>query len=138
MAADPAYAHYRVERTLSDVGTEARKGLTREWPPRPRPGGRSPTYGDMATSPRFAVHDVVQILDRSGRSVWSTSFDLREDGERVETQLLDDVLHLDVDAFRAKYGLTGDLPEVAAPEPPPAGPGGGREGDVDWGDFGQR
>ena len=92
----------------------------------------------MATSPRFAVHDVVQIFDREGRSVWSTSFDLREDGERFETQLLDDVLHLDVDAFRAKYGLTEELPNVPAPEPPPAGPGGRRESDVDWGDFGQR
>ena len=136
--ADPAYAHYRVERTLSDVPPdEVRRDLKKEWPPPPRPGGESPTYRDMATSPRFAVHDVVQILDRDGLSVWSTSFDLRADGERFETQLLDDVLHLDVDDFRAKYGLTGTLPEAAA-EPPAGGPGGRREGDVGWGEFGQR
>jgi hypothetical protein len=135
--AEPAYAHYRVERTLSEVlPDEIRKGLKKEWPPRPRPGDRSPTGRDMATSPRFAVHDVIQILDREGRSVWSTSFDLREDGERFEAALLDDVLHLDVDTFRAKYGLTGALPDPPAPEPP-GGPGGRREGDVDWGEFGQ-
>ncbi len=92
----------------------------------------------MATSPKFAVHDVVQIFDRDGRSVWSTSFDLREDGERFETQILDDVLQLDVDAFRARYGLTAALPDPPTAEPPPGGPGGGREGDVDWGGFGQR
>jgi hypothetical protein len=138
MAADPTYAHYRVERTLSDVDAESRKDVRKEWPPRPRPGGRAPTYRDMATSPKFAVHDVVQILDREGRSVWSTSFDLRADGERFEAALLDDVLHLDVDEFRAKYGLTGDSPrDLEVPEGP-AGPGGAREGDVDWGDFGQR
>ena len=133
---DPAYAHYRVQRTLSDVEPESRKA--KEWPPRPRPGGRAPTYRDMATTPKFAVHDVVQIFDREGRSVWSTSFDLREDGERFETQILDDVLHLDVDAFRAKYGLIGELDDRSAAEPPPGGPGGRRQSDVDWGDFGQR
>jgi hypothetical protein len=135
--ADPASAYYRVQRTLSEVEPD-RTDRRRERPPRPRPGGRSPTYRDMATSPRFAVHDVVQIFDREGRSVWSTSFDVRADGERFEAALLDDVLHLDVDDFRAKYGLTADLAAEQPPEPPDTGPGGRREGDVGWGEFGQR
>ena len=92
----------------------------------------------MATHPSVAVHDVVQIIDRAGTSVWSTAFNLRSDGEKFEAALLDDVLHMNVDEFRAKYGMAGDLTQEAKPYAPPAGPGGQREGDVDWGDFGQR
>ncbi len=136
MAADPAYAHYRVERTLSDVKPADVRDLFREdRPRRPRPGGRPPTYRDVATHPSVAVHDVVQIFNRAGASVWSTSFNLRAEGERFEAALLDDVLHLDVDEFRAQYGLMAPIENT--PVEPPEGPGRKRQGDVDWGDFGQ-
>lgn len=109
-----AAAHYRVERE----STGRKMGRVRR-----RYAAAAAVAGGV--DPPGPSNDVVRIFDRVG----SVVFEKRWGGNRKraiaqERQIVDDLLHLDVDAFRAKYGiagapLAGDAPPAAGA--PPAG-----------------
>jgi hypothetical protein len=120
---------------------------------------------------RNARGDMIRILDREQNVVWWREYQLRERGVRKYSEILDDVMKLEVEPFRRKYGIIPERPSgVEAPGQGPShavapgsaqdplGPwgdkvrhaeggadwkpsteaGGSREGDIGWGDPGQR
>lgn len=100
---EPAYAHYRVEREtsddLADRGTTVRR-VVRRWGPRalgiPLPGGPPMTT---------VARDVVRILDREGRTAFERHLDDHRASERLESEIKNDLLALDVERFRARYAI---------------------------------
>lgn len=97
-----AGAHYRVERDSS--GIVMRKRV------RKKAVEQAIQFGEP---PPDEPHDVVRIYDRAGAVAfeqdWSTN---RPGAIAQEAQIIDDLLHLDVLSFRARYGITD--PDVDA------------------------
>jgi hypothetical protein len=75
-------------------------------------------------------HDVIRIYDRSGEIVFEQDWGTNRAGAMAhEARIIDDLLHLDVASFRARYGITGgDLDEQAPSSDGPADPTGQEEG----------
>ncbi len=110
---DWAAAHYRVERESSGVVMRKRhrKKLTEQ----------AIQFGDPVPDD---PHDVVRIYDRSGAIAFEQDWGTNRSGAMAhEARIIDDLLHLDVVAFRARYGITGV--EVGASSKAPARPKGG-------------
>jgi hypothetical protein len=131
---DWAALHYRVERDSTGVKTSRRK-LRR--------------IAEQAAELGYAVpegsHDVVRILDREGRIVMERDWGgNRQAAVQEEARIVEDLLHLTVVVFRARYGIVpgeafegddeptesaGDAPEAeASSDIPGAGPEGKPEG----------
>ena len=119
---DWAAKHYRVERDSTGVKTSRRKLK--------RIAEQAARYGDPIPT---QSHDVVRILDRDGVIVserdWGGN---RDAAAEEEGRIVDDLLHLDVVQFRAKYGLVVGLAaepdDEGEAEPADAGPEGKPEG----------
>ena len=90
-----AAAHYRVERETS--GLMMRKRLRR------KATEQAIEHGDaIPTGPQ----DVVRIYDREGAVVFERDWGSnRPDAIAQEAQIIDDLLHLNVLVFRAKYAI---------------------------------
>ena len=92
---DWAAKHYRVERDSTGVKTSRRK-LKRIAEQAAKHGDPIPTQS----------HDVVRIIDRDGVIVSERDWGGNRDAAlEEEARIVDDLLHLDVVEFRAKYGL---------------------------------
>lgn len=102
-----AAAYYRVEREWS--GSVMRKRQRR------KATEQAIQQGDTPPGP---PQDVVRIYDREGEVVFEQQWgDRRSDALAHEAQIVDDLLHLDVLVFAAKYSIT-DLPDIPVePEP---------------------
>ena len=103
-----AAAHYRVERESSGRTLKRKRLLAkaREADPTPDPPG--------------PPNDVIRIFDRTGDVVAERQWgDDRAGALSDEQRIVDDLLALDVFAFRAKYGI--DEPEVPLTESQPPG-----------------
>jgi D-3-phosphoglycerate dehydrogenase / 2-oxoglutarate reductase len=95
MTEQKAFEHYRVERpTIGDLGEEPLRTARQ----------RRRKKGDSR------VHRL-RILDRDGLVVWEQSGDLTTI-ERHETQIVEDLLKLDVTVFRAKWGIHLGAPQA--------------------------
>ena len=107
-----AAAHYRVERETTGMmmRKRQRKKASQAAAAIGQPGPEQP-------------HDVVRIFDRAGDVVlerdWGTS---RPEAIAHEARIVDDLLHLDVLSFRARYGI--ESPDADAPATDPPGSGG--------------
>jgi hypothetical protein len=107
-----AAAHYRVERETSGLMMRKRQ--------RKKATATAAELGQPAPEP---PHDVVRIFDRSGEIVferdWGTS---RPEAMDHEARIVDDLLHLDVLTFRAKYGISSPGGGAVTLDAQPAGP----------------
>jgi hypothetical protein len=96
-----AAAHYRVERESS--GIVMRKRV------RKKATELAIQFGEPVPD---EPHDVVRIYDRGGAVAfeqdWATN---RAGAIAQEARIIDDLLHLDVFTFRARYGIAGDEAE---------------------------
>ena len=131
---DWAALHYRVERDSTGVKTSRRK-LRR--------------IVEQAAELGYPIpegsHDVVRILDREGRIVMERDWGgNRQAAVDEEARIVDDLLHLKVAVFRARYAIVpgeafegddepveaaAEAPEVeAAPDLPETGPEGKQPG----------
>jgi len=106
---DPAYAHYTVEREASEKPADPRKTFVQamRWGWRGALG-RILRRQRAVIDPRVAIEvsDVVRVRDRRGAVVLSETFDNRERSEARQAQITNDLLELDVDAFRRAYEIT--------------------------------
>src|SRR5438876_637642 len=90
-----AGAWYRVERASS--GSFMRKSARR------RATADAIEHGDPVPG---EPHDVVRIYDREGNVVYERDWGAgRPNAAAQEGQIVDDLLHLEVNVFRAKYGI---------------------------------
>lgn len=110
---DWAALHYRVERDSSGVKTSRRK-LRR--------------IAEQAAELGFPIpeesHDVVRILDREGRIVMERDWGAnRQAAVEEEARIVEDLLHLNVIHFRARYGIVPGEAFEGDDEPGPAGDG---------------
>lgn len=111
---DWAAAHYRVERESTGVKASKRK-LKRIAEDALRHGGPAPEE----------AHDVIRIYDREGNVVWEKDWgNNREAAIADEARIVEDLLALDVVAFRARHGVPLPTAEGndAAPSQPVADP----------------
>ena len=70
-------------------------------------------------------HDVVRIYDRAGAIAFEQDWGTNRSGAMSqEARIIDDLLHLDVVTFRARYGITEDV-EVSPPKKAARPRGGG-------------
>ena len=54
-------------------------------------------------------HDVVRVYDRGGGIAFEQDWGTNRPGAMAqEARIIDDLLHLDVHSFRARYGIAGD------------------------------
>ena len=108
-----AAAHYRVER--ESTGVVMRKTQRR------KATAQAIQFGDPVPED---PHDVVRIYDRAGAIAFEQDWGTNRSGAlALEARIIDDLLHLDVFSFRARYGIEGDT--EAPPGPKPARPPGG-------------
>lgn len=156
---DTAATHYLVERIESDLLSGNRNMAWRAAGPFARgtpifmprmPDASRPLVlheADADEIRRNAKGDIIRIFDRERNVVWWKEYQSRERGLRKYTEILDDVMQLKVEPFRRKYGIIPERPSVVeAPSAAPGGAewqpsteaGGRREGDIGWGDPGQR
>lgn len=180
---DIAATHYIVEQIESDLLSGNRNMAWRAAGPLVRgtpifmprtPDASRPLVlheADADVIRRNSKGDLIRILDREQNVVWWREYQFRERGVRKYSEILDDVMKLEVEPFRRKYGIIPERPPgVEAPAQGPAhsvtsgsaqdpwGPwgdkvrrseggadwkpsaeaGGSREGDIGWGDPGQR
>ena len=99
-----AAAYYRVERDSS--GIVMRKRV------RKKATELAIQFGDPVPD---EPHDVVRIYDRSGDIAFEQDWGTNRAGAIAqEARIIDDLLHLDVMAFRARYGIT-DMDDAAGP-----------------------
>jgi len=100
-----AAAHYRVER--DSTGLVMRKGQRR------KATKQAIEHGDPVP---LEPHDVVRIYDRAGEVVFEQDWGSnRSDAMAHEARIVEDLLHLDLATFCAKYGI--DAPPLAAAGP---------------------
>lgn len=122
-AADPAGAHFRMERARgADIDVEispfTRRLLDFAQPgeldrlidqtvkgiavPQPAlPPGWEPAREPLMTSDR----DLIRLVDRAGYIVFVRHQEEATENDRLEAELVRDLSQMDVSAFRAKYGL---------------------------------
>lgn len=114
---DWAAAHYRVERDSTGVKTSRRKLR--------RIAEEAARHGDPIPE---EARDVVRIYDREGRVVMERDWGQNRDAAVAEqARIVDDLLHMDVVHFRARYGIVpGQSLDDDEEEPP--GPGGNPQG----------
>lgn len=55
--------------------------------------------------PARSAHDLVRIFNRAGAVVFEREWSDRRGGARQENDIIEDLLHLEVGAFRAKWGI---------------------------------
>ena len=90
-----AAAHYRVERESS--GIVMRKRV------RKKAVEQAIQFGDPVPD---EPHDVVRIYDRAGNIAFEQDWATNRSGAMTqEARIIDDLLHLDVMSFRARYGI---------------------------------
>lgn len=112
-----AAAHYRVERASSGVVMRKRQ--------RKKATEQAIQFGDPVPDD---PHDVVRVYDRDGDVAFEQDWGTNRSGAMAqEAQIIDDLLHLDVYAFRARYNIPGET-EAPPPEQPPRRRGGPRKG----------
>jgi len=98
-----AGAHYRVERESRGVLMRKRQ--------RRKAAEQAIFHGGPVPEP---PDDVVRIFDRTGEVVFEREWGAdRTQAVAQEAQIIDDLLHLDVLAFRARYGI--ETPEAERP-----------------------
>lgn len=63
------------------------------------------------------ARDILRIFDREGNVVLEREWLDRRAGQKQEAEIVDDLLHLDVSAFRAKWGIAppGEGPTQSEP-----------------------
>jgi hypothetical protein len=107
-----AAAHYRVERASSGVVMRKRQ--------RRKATEVAIQYGDPVPDD---PHDVVRIYDRSGAIAFEQDWGTNRAGAMgQEARVIDDLLHLDVFSFRARYGIADTAaPATAKPARPRGG-----------------
>lgn len=114
---EPAYAHYTVEREVSDAAADPKKTFTQalRWGWRGsfrrtvdflRRKRKSQVLIDPQVA--FDIADVVRIKDRSGVVVLSETFDNPYKSEARHDQITTDLLGMDVMRFRETYGISSD------------------------------
>ena len=109
-----AAAYYRVERDSSGVVMRKRQ--------RKKATEVALQFGDPVPDD---PHDVVRIYDRAGEIAFEQDWGTNRSGALAqEARIIDDLLHLDVFSFRARYGIAGDT-EEPPPEKPARPRGGG-------------
>jgi hypothetical protein len=90
-----AAAHYRVERVSRGSGLNGRR--------RRRARGSS---GDPDPFPDVEPSDVLRLYDRSGRVVFERDWGSDRAGAGAqEARIVEDLLHLDIVAFRFRYDI---------------------------------
>jgi len=100
-----AVAQFRVER--DSTGILMRKG------PRKKATKLAIEHGDQVPEP---PRDIVRIYNRQGEVVFEHDWgNERSDAMAHEARIIDDLLHLDVMNFCAKYGI--DATDLPAPAP---------------------
>jgi hypothetical protein len=112
--ADPAYAHYTVSLETSRKPADPKRTFVQalRWGWRGF-GGRLRSFlrrerrNQVFIDPTVAleVADVVTIKDLSGKVALSETFDNPFRSEARRNRITADLLELDVDHFRSKYGL---------------------------------
>jgi len=108
-----AAAHYRVERDSSGVVMRRRQ--------RKKATDLAIQFGDPVPDD---PHDVVRVYARDGAIAFEQDWGTNRSGAMAqEARIIDDLLHLDVVAFRARYGIAGA--EVALPPKKTPRPRGG-------------
>ena len=124
---DIAAMHYLVERIESDSLSTMRRVARQA----AAPFGGVPLVRPMVPDPnrplvmseaeiedvrRNSRGDLVRILDREGNVSWWREFVSRQAGVRKHSEIMDDLMKLDVAAFRAKYAIIPERPDgVPAP-----------------------
>jgi hypothetical protein len=111
---DPAYAHYTVEREVSQTQADPKKAFVQavRW------GWRGSVRrisefmlrkrrAQVLIDPQVAFHvaDVVRVKDRAGAVVLSETFDNPHKGEAREHEITSALLEMDVARFREAYGI---------------------------------
>ncbi len=92
---DWAARYYRVERDSTGVKTSRRKLR--------RIAEQAARFGDPLPQ---EAHDVVRVYDRDGAIVMQRDWGQNRDAAiAAEAGIVEDLLHLDVVRFRAKYGI---------------------------------
>ena len=110
-----AAAYYRVDRDSSGVMMRKRQ--------RKKATEQAISHGDPVPEMN---HDVVRILDRDGAAVFEQDWGENRSGAMAqESQIVDDLLKMDVVVFRSKYGIAqsgddvaGDASPTATQQPP--------------------
>jgi hypothetical protein len=95
---DAAMMHYRVEIT----------GVEPSGDPATTPGGA--WMANKIRRPKRMLPTSVRVFDRTGAEVLMLSFPTTEAGNQAHDRIVDDLIALDVDAFRAKHGIVTSLP----------------------------
>ena len=114
---EPAYAHYTVEREVSDAAADPKKAFTQAlrwgWRGSSRRTVdflRRKRKSQVFIDPQVAFHiaDVVRVKDRSGLVVLSETFDDPHKSEARHDLITTDLLGMDVTRFRETYGIGSD------------------------------
>jgi hypothetical protein len=122
---DPAWQHYRVDRESTNLGDPRYDPLND-----PRLLRAEPEFEGYGMF--HSTHtDFIRLYDRSGRMVSELVVSGYDASERAYGRIADDLLHLDVDEFRTRYGIRPEdaaeaplpdqgiaVPAAPAPEPP--------------------
>lgn len=115
--AEPALAHYRVDRESSGLMASKRKFK--------RIAEEAARYGDPAPE---RSRDIVRIYDREGNVVFERDWgENRSAALEQEATIVEDLLRLSLVSFRARYGIPLAGPaggEALSPEGVDHGPGG--------------
>ena len=106
---EPAYAHYTVDRKLTESEADPKRTFVQALRWGWRGVLRRVRARGVLIDPRVAVavNDTVRILDRDGTVVWSRTFDQRDRSEESEAKITSDLLELPLDSFREAYGIGG-------------------------------
>lgn len=101
---DWAAMHYRVERDSSGLSASKRKLK--------KIAAEAAKHGEAAPE---ESHDVVRIVDRDGEVVMERDWGRnRQAAMEEEARIVEDLLHLDVVRFRARYAIGFEAPPAEA------------------------
>lgn len=106
-----AAAHYRVERFSTGLMMSKRK--------RKKAAEQAVKFGDPTPE---EPHDIIRMFDRDGTVVYERDWGRdRPSAMAQEAQIVDDLLRMNVNLFRAKWGIPLPAPADATDDGPEGG-----------------